>query len=176
MGTLKPSKNIDGLIKSYKLLIKNYKFKNLKLVIAGKKGWMYEELFELVKKLGLEDKVVFTGFVDDEYVQPLMAEAEVFVMASFWEGFGIPVLEAMEAGTPVVCSDRGALPEVIGKAGVLVNPDKPGDIAQKTAMVLKNEKLRQNLIQSGKKQLNKYSWKKSSKKILNILLNYRRDK
>ncbi len=171
LGTLKPSKNIDGLIKSYDLLVKNYELTNIKLVIAGKKGWMYDDLFDLVKQLNLEDKVIFTGFVDDREVRPLMEEAEVFVMPSFWEGFGIPALEAMAAGTPVVCSNRGALPEVVGNSALLVNPEDNQDIAKKISQVLKDEKLRQSLIQSGKEQIKNYSWKNCSQKILNTLIN-----
>jgi glycosyltransferase involved in cell wall biosynthesis len=171
LGTLKPSKNIDGLIKAFNLLNTNYELPATKLVIAGKKGWMYEDLFDLVKKLNLEDKVIFTGFVDDLEVTPLMSAAEVFVLPSYWEGFGIPALEAMGAETPVVCSKRGSLPEVVSKAALLVNPDNHDEIAEKISEVLTKSKLRQKLIKSGRNRVKKYSWKKCSDKILNSLVN-----
>ncbi len=173
LGTLKPSKNIDGLIKAFKKLQDSNVqiFKKVKLVIAGKKGWMYEELFQLVKKLDLESKVIFTGFVEENEVDLLMKNAQVFVMPSYWEGFGIPILEAMDAGTPVVCSNRGALPEVAGKAALIVNPEKPADIAEKIYQVLTSDKLRENLVQSGKERVKMFSWQKSADKILNVLIN-----
>jgi len=92
LGTLKPSKNIEGLIKAYKILIDKYQLPEIDLVIAGKKGWFYENIFKLVKQLNLEDRVIFTDFISDGEVPILMAGAKVFVMPSFWEGFGIPVL------------------------------------------------------------------------------------
>jgi glycosyltransferase involved in cell wall biosynthesis len=171
LGTLKPNKNIDKLIRSYKLLITNYELKDTCLVIAGKKGWLYEDLFNLVREKDLEDRVIFTGFVEDEEVQPIMAGAEVFVMPSYWEGFGIPVLEAMAAGTPVVCSDQASLPEVAGEAGLYVNPDEPEDIAEKINRVLTDDKLRKDLIQSGREQVKKFSWDKCSQKILKTIIN-----
>ncbi len=171
LGTLKPNKNIDGLINAYKLLTTNHKNLDAKLVIAGKKGWLYENLFNMVEDLGLEEKVIFTGFVDDEDVQPIMSGAEVFVLPSFWEGFGIPVLEAMAAGTPVVCSDKASLPEVAGKAGLYVNPNQPKDIAEKIHQVLTDDKLSKDLIQSGREQVKKFSWDKCSRKILETIIN-----
>ena len=171
LGTLKPNKNIDGLIRSYELLIKNYELKDTSLVIAGKKGWLYEDLFNLVREKGLEDRVIFTGFVEDEEVQPIMAGAEVFVMPSYWEGFGIPVLEAMAAETPVVCSDQASLSEVAGEASLFVDPDEPKDIAEKINRVLTDDKLRKDLIQSGREQVKKFSWDKCSQKILKTIIN-----
>ncbi len=169
LGTLKPSKNIEGLIKSYKLLINNYEFKNINLVIAGKRGWLYEQIFDLVKQLKLEDKIIFTGFVEENEVQPLMAKAKCFVFPSFWEGFGIPALEAMAAKTPVICSNRGALPEVVGKAAITVNPDEPLEIAQAVKKLLSDKKRQQDLIRLGQKQAEKYSWEKTAKEALEML-------
>lgn len=173
LGTLKPSKNITGLIKAYHSLTTNHQNQIPNLVIAGKKGWLYEQIFDLTKQLNLKDKVIFTGYVEEDEVQPLMANAQCFVLPSFWEGFGIPVLEAMAAKTPVVCSNRGALPEVVGQAAVLVDPDNPEEIAQGIKKVLSNKKLQQNLIELGQKRVEKYSWEKTAEEALDLIINYK---
>jgi len=165
LGTLKPSKNIEGLLEAFKLLIPP-----LKLVIAGKKGWLYQQIFEKVRQLGLKDRVLFPGFIPDEEVPILMEGAEVFVMPSFWEGFGIPVLEAMDAGVPVVCSDRGALPEIVSDAALLVNPDKPKEIAKAIEKVLFSVSVRDKLVKGGKKRVKSFSWEKCSKIILDSVV------
>jgi len=170
LGTLKPSKNIEGLIKAFHLLVNKKGVSDLTLVIAGKKGWLYENIYTLVKKLKLENQVVFTGFVADKDVPTLIAGAKIFVLPSFWEGFGIPVLEAMDAGTPVVCSRAGSLPEITGRAAVLVNPNKVEDIARGIEKVLANPELRRQLIKNGKAQKRMFSWEKCSKIILDTLL------
>jgi glycosyltransferase involved in cell wall biosynthesis len=171
LGTLKPSKNIDGLIKAFNSLIENNKLENTQLVIAGKKGWLYDQIFDLTKQLNLKDKIIFTGFVEESEIEPLMANAQCFTLPSFWEGFGIPALEAMAANTPVVCSNRGALPEVVGQAAVLVDPDDPKEIAQGIDKLLSNKKLQQDLIELGQKQVDKYSWEKTAKQTLELIIN-----
>ncbi len=171
LGTLKPSKNIEGLIKAFKILNTKYSILNTNLVIAGKKGWLYQSIFEKVKKLGLRDRVIFTGFVSDEEKEVLIKRAKAFIMPSFWEGFGIPILEAMAAGTPVVCSDRGALPEVVGDAAILVNPENPEDIANGIYKVLNDESIHRNLVKKGKERIKLFSWGKCSKIILTTLIN-----
>lgn len=123
LGVLKPSKNLEGLLEAFKILTSHKsQVTSYQLVIAGSKGWLYEEIFAKVKSFGLTDRVIFTDFVPDEDVPALMAGARAFVLPSFWEGFGIPVVEAMAVGTPVVVSDVGSLPEIVGDAGVIVNP------------------------------------------------------
>lgn len=169
LGTLKPSKNVEGLIKAFKLLIADTQFANLKLVIAGKKGWLYQDIFQKVADLGLGKKVIFTGFVSDSKANSLIANAKVFVMLSFWEGFGIPALEAMAAGVPVVCSDRAALPEVVANAALLANPDDTKDISDKIKKTLTDKRLRQKLVKLGKQRVKNFDWQKSAKVILDQL-------
>jgi len=170
LGTLKPSKNVKSLVDAYHVLCSKFNVQGYKLVIAGKKGWLYQSIFEKTKQLGLENKIIFTGFVPDEEVPILMKGARLFVMPSFWEGFGIPVLEAMDAGVPVVCSNAGSLPEVAGEAALLVNPYNSKDIAERIKKILTNQKLRQKLIESGKERIKMFSWEKCSKIILKTLL------
>ncbi len=130
VGTLEPRKNVGGLISGYKFLAPEIK-KKYKLVITGKKGWFYEELFKTVEAdENLKDNVIFTGFVDDEDMIPLMKRASALAYISFYEGFGIPVAEGMAAGIPVVTTDRSSLKEIAKGYGFLCNPDNPESIAE----------------------------------------------
>lgn len=165
LGTLRPSKNIEGLLEAFKLLITNYQLLDT-LVIAGKKGWLYEPIFKKVKQLNLAKRVIFTDFIPDEDVPILMAGAKVFVMPSFWEGFGIPVVEAMATGTPVVASNAGSLPEIVGEAGIIVDPYKPEGIARGIVEARKN---REALVKRGLEQAKKFSWEECAKKTLRVL-------
>lgn len=175
MGTLKPSKNIEGLIEAFSHLSD---FPDLKLVIAGKKGWMYESIFAKVKNLELEDRVIFTDFVPEEDKPALIAGAKVFVLSSFWEGFGLDVLNAMACGVPVVVSDAGSLPEVAGEAGVYVDPKNPESIAEGLRKVLTATKSQYNSMrQKGIEQARKFSWEKTAAQTLEILKNvYRQNR
>ncbi len=165
LGTLQPKKNIEGLIKAFGLLTSN-----LSLVIAGKKGWLYEKTFELVKKLKLDDKVIFTGFVEEEEKQSLMAGAKAFIFPSFYEGFGIPVLESMNQGVPVIASREGSLPEVGGKAAIYCDPYDIKSIASAMERVLKlNQREKNEIIKRGFEQCEKFSWEKCAKQVLEIL-------
>ncbi len=165
LGSLRPSKNIEGLIEAFKLSIINYQL-SITLVIAGKKGWLYQTIFDRVKELGLTKRVVFTGFVDEEDVPALVAGAKVFTLPSFWEGFGIPVIEAMACGVPVVVSNAGSLPEVVGEAGVIINPYQPEDIARGIKEAIEN---RDELVKKGLEQAKKFSWEKCARETLSVL-------
>jgi glycosyltransferase involved in cell wall biosynthesis len=168
MSTLKPSKNIEGLLDAWKQLVAH--FPDTKLVIAGKKGWLYESVFEKVKKLGLKSSVIFTGFVDEEDKPALIKGAKLFTLPSFWEGFGLDALNSMAAGVPVVVSNVGSLPEVVGEAGVLVDPNKPKDIAKGIKKVLTAGKIEYNkMIEKGLSQAKKFSWEKTAKETVKTL-------
>jgi glycosyltransferase involved in cell wall biosynthesis len=170
LGTLKPSKNILGLIEAFsKLKVPD---SGLKLVIAGKKGWLFEPIFEKVKKLGLEDRVVFTDFVSEEDKPGLIKGAKLFVLPSFWEGFGLDALNAMATGVPVVASNVGSLPEVVGDAGILVDPKDPESIAQGMREVLLAPPEKYNsMIRRGLAQAKKFSWEKTARETLKIITN-----
>jgi glycosyltransferase involved in cell wall biosynthesis len=172
LGTLKPSKNIEGLVAAFKAVIANEKLRisNIKLVIAGKKGWLFEPIFEKVRKLGLGDRVIFTDFVPEEDKPALIAGAKVFVLPSFWEGFGLDVLNAMACGVPVVASNKGSLPEVVGDAGVLVDPYSTDSIAEGITKVLLAPPSKYNSMrQAGLEQVKKFSWEKTARKTLEII-------
>lgn len=167
LGTLKPSKNVEGIIEAFDKIKDD--FSNFQLVIAGKKGWLFDGIFQKVKSLGLEKRVIFTDFVDEVDKPALMAGAYVFVSPSFWEGFGLIALEAMAVGTPVVVSDRGSFPEVVGKAGLLVNPDDSNDIAKGIRKVLSMKMVEYNkLVEEGLKRASLFSWKKTALRTISF--------
>lgn len=170
VGALKPSKNLEGLIDAFALLHESYP--NLELVIAGPKGWMFEKIFEKVKKYNLTDKVLFTGFISDEDKYLLIKNAKAFLLVSFWEGFGMDVVNALYLGTPVVLSKIGSLREVAGSAGIYVDPNTSESIKNGIKEVLEMPKLEYNkLIETGKKVATQYSWKKSAMKTLGEIRN-----
>ena len=127
IGTIEPRKNLTRLVKAFAQVQQS--FPKHTLVIAGKKGWMYEELFQAVAELGLKEQVVFTGFIAEQDKPYLIAGAEAFIYPSLYEGFGIPVLEALACGTPTLTSDNSSLREVAGDAVLLVDPESVEDIA-----------------------------------------------
>lgn len=166
LGTLQPRKNLNRLIRSFASLKNN----NLQLVIAGKRGWGYAQIFSEVKKYKLEDQVVFTGFVAEEDKPALIKGAECLLLVSLYEGFGLPVVESMAAGTPVVVSQNSSLAEISEGIGFYVNPESITSIASGINRVLQlNKQQKGEIISKGKKLLNKYSWKETSAKILEVL-------
>ena len=174
LGTLKPSKNIEGLLIAFQTLITNHKspITNLVLVIAGKKGWLFDSIFQKVKDLNLEDKVIFTDYVLEEDKPALIKGAKAFVLPSFWEGFGLDVLNAMACGVPVVCSNVGSLPEVAGDAGVLIDPYNTENIAEGIRKVIFATPAKYNsMVEKGLSQVKKFSWEKTARETMEILTN-----
>ncbi len=175
LGTLKPSKNVEGLLHAWSKIVNTYP--NLSLVIGGKRGWLYDSIFNLVTKLGLVEKVIFTDYIKEEEKAPLIAGAKLFVIPSFWEGFGIDVLTAFALETPVVGSSRGSLPEIIWDAGILIDPTNIDELANAIAKVLEMKKKEYNsMVRKGRVQLRRFSWKDSAKKTLDTLLKGANDK
>ena len=171
LGTLKPSKNIEGLVETFSRL-KNVDYR-LKMVIAGKKGWLYEPIFEKVKKLGLTDRIIFTDFVSEADKPALIKGAKLFVLPSFWEGFGLDALNAMACGVPVVVSDRGSLPEVVGEAGTKVDPYNIDSMAAGMEKVLLASKAKYNsLIEKGLEQAKEFSWERTARETLRVITNF----
>lgn len=167
LGTLEPRKNITNLIKAYSL----YKSKlnnEIKLVIAGGKGWLYEDVFSLVEEKQLEEDVVFTGYVDEEDIVPLYNAATLFVYPSLYEGFGLPPLEAMACGTPVITSNVSSLPEVVGDAAITVDPHNINKLSQAINRILDNENLQNEMIQKGIERSKKFTWEKTARETIKI--------
>lgn len=164
VGTLQPRKNIVRLVEAFSRLKSD-----IKLVIVGKKGWLYEEILESPKKFNIEPRVKFLDFVPDEDLPTFYKNAVCFVLPSLYEGFGLPVLEAMKYGCPVVTSNVSSLPEAGGDAALYVNPLDVEDIKKNLELIINNEKLRLGLIEKGYKQVKKFSWEKTAKETLTVL-------
>lgn len=165
VGTLQPRKNLARLIEA----LAEVKDKNIKLVVAGKKGWMFEEILKAPEKFGVSERVKFLENVPDEDLPALYENAVCFVLPSLYEGFGLPILEAMQNGCPVITSKVSSLPEAGGDAALYVNPMDSSDIADKIDRVLGDEDLRGKMIKKGFDQVKKFSWEKTAQETLKVL-------
>lgn len=166
VGTLQPRKNFARLIEAFSTLPD----KEIALVIVGKKGWLYDEILESPRKFGVEDRVRFMDFVPDEALPDLYKNAECFVLPSLYEGFGLPVLEAMSYGTPVVVSDISSLPEIAGEAGIYIKPESTESIAGGITRALSESKgARTKRVALGKKRVTEFTWDKAADKVIEVL-------
>jgi len=164
VGTLQPRKNYERLIRAFAQLMDNLQHGtcNLHLLIAGGKGWLYESIFDCVRQLGLEKEVLFPGFVAEEDLPALYTLADLFAFPSLYEGFGLPVLEAMACGTPVVCSEASSLPEVAGDAALLVDPLDVESWTEAMGRALEDEELRRELVARGLAQARRFTWERAA--------------
>ena len=159
LGTLAPHKNIPHLIRAFADLVRSERLDDLHLVLTGARGWGYEPIFAALGELGdVKDRVVFTGFVDDADLAPLYTGALVFVYPSLYEGFGLPPLEAMQCGTPVIASDTSSFPEVVGDAGVLVDPRDRAALAQAILDVYRDPARRAELAARSRARAREFTW------------------
>lgn len=165
VGIIEPRKNIVRLIQSFSILRKKFEHK---LVIVGRKGWFYDEIFTQVRRSHLGEEVIFTGYVPQEELPALYNAAELFVYPSLYEGFGLPPLEAMACGTPVITSNVSSLPEVMGDAALLVDPYNVEEMAQTMYRVLANRNLRYSMIDKGLWQAKKFSWERTAQETLQV--------
>ncbi|MFK7802230.1 MAG: glycosyltransferase family 4 protein [Anaerolineae bacterium] len=165
VGTVQPRKN-------YKLLIQAFgKIAHLfphNLVITGGKGWLFEDILAEVQNQGLDGRVIFTGFVDDEDLPAIYSGATLLAFPSLYEGFGLPILEAMGCGTPVINSDASCLPEVAGNCTIQLAPEGVDAWANGLADLLKDEELRSKLVAAGYEQTKQFTWKRSAEQLLSI--------
>jgi len=170
VGTQEPRKNHLGLIKAFHKAVStgNKSTRPAMLALAGGSGWLYEETEQIVAELKLEKKVRFLGRVSDLELMMLYSLADVFVFPSFYEGFGVPPLEAMACGTPVITSNTSSLPEVVGDAAIMVNPHKINEIASTINRVLENKQLQEDLRQKGYTRAAHFTWVRSAQKMLSI--------
>jgi len=164
LGTVQPRKNYVRLVQAFAQL----DAPDFKLIIVGGKGWLSTPLFEEIGRLNLNERVQLPGFADDEDLPALYNAAELFVYPSLYEGFGLPPLEAMACGTPVVVSNTSSLPEVVGEAGLLVDPLDVGAIAQSMQLVLSDASLYQTLRQKGLEQASQFTWTKAASELVGI--------
>jgi glycosyltransferase involved in cell wall biosynthesis len=164
-GNIKPHKNLDRLIAAFGLVKQRGELADLKLLIIGDEVNRYGSLRRAVEAAGVRQDVRFFGFVPDRTLAALYRLASVFAFPSLYEGFGLPPLEAMACGTPVVTSNISSLPEVVGDAAVLVNPERVEDIADGIARVLEDSRLREELVHRGRVRAQSFSWERSVEAI-----------
>ncbi|MCX6030114.1 MAG: glycosyltransferase family 1 protein [Chloroflexi bacterium] len=199
VGTLQPRKNLGRIIEAFARLIgappapqhwgeslpqdwgsgglqdwgagglQNWGAGGLQLVLAGKKGWLYDDLFVQVDRLGLAGRVLFPGYVADEHLPALLSGATAFVFPSLYEGFGIPVLEAGACGVPVITSNTSSLPEVAGDAALLVDPHDVDAIAAAMHRLVTDDALRAELARRGQENVKRFSWEKCARETLAVL-------
>lgn len=166
IGSLNPRKNLEFLLRVFsKISQQNPKYN---LVIAGGKSWYHDKLNNLAKELGLEKRVIFTGYVPDNDIDDLYFGASIFLFPSLYEGFGLPPLEAMSRGIPVISSDSSSLPEVIGNGGLMCPPDDETSWIKAIESVINNVSLQEKLSRQGLVQAKKFSWKKCAEETLHI--------
>jgi glycosyltransferase involved in cell wall biosynthesis len=168
VSTIQPRKNYVRLIKAFARLVPNLA-SPVSLVIAGGNGWMYEEVYQTVEQLHLQDRVSILGFTPDEDLVPLYAMATLFVYPSLYEGFGLPVAEAMACGLPVVCSNASSLPEVGGDAALYFDPCDVDAMADAMRRALTDEPLRKSLRTKGLEQVKQFSWERAAEGLLESL-------
>lgn len=169
VGTLQPRKNIERLIEAFAQIIFNVQRSTFNLVIVGKKGWLFDSIFQRVKDLQIERNVIFTDFVPDFDLSVLISGAKVYVNPSLWEGFGVPVIEAQACGVPVVVSNTSSLPEIVGNSGILVDPENVQSLVSGIQKVLNDTKTSSALVKKGFTNIKRFSWEKCAAQTLETL-------
>jgi len=165
VGVIYPGKNIERVIQALAKLREKFPHK---LVLVGGFRWKYAEIFNLIEKLKLKDKVIMIEWISHTELRVLYKLADLLLFPSFYESFGIPVLEAMACGCPVITSSSGAMPEIAGEAALLVKPTSVDEIYQATARVLEDKALRTKLVNKGFAQAKKFSWEKNARQTLSV--------
>jgi glycosyltransferase involved in cell wall biosynthesis len=168
LSTLEPRKNIAHTIRCFAKLVEQENIKDLSLVLVGTKGWSYYGIFEELSKISsLKNRVIITGFVADEDLAALYSGAVAFIYPSFYEGFGLPPLEAMQCGVPVITSDTSSLPEVVGEAGIMVSPIDADALCQSMLEIYNSDSLRETISLKSIEQAKKFSWQRCTRETIN---------
>lgn len=169
VGVLEPKKNLPNLLRAFERLRRTWKNgRDHQLVLAGPKGWMVEEIFSVAKEEGLQEWAIIPGAIEDEDLPALYCGAEVFVFPSIYEGFGLPPLEAMACGVPVITSDTSSLPEMVGDAAITVSPYDIEGLAAAMRRVLEDQTLREEMRQKGLQRVQYFSWEKTARQTLKV--------
>jgi len=168
VGTLEPRKNIIGIIKAYNLLRRNQDFSEYKLVLAGPRGWLFKEIFREIRQSLYRKDIIVTGAFKDKERAFLYKSASVFIYPSFFEGFGLPVLEAMSYGLPVVTSNRSSLPMVAGEGAIMIDPYRIGEITWSISEILNDKRLYKRLVEHGLKRADLFKWEDTARKTLKL--------
>lgn len=164
IGTLQPRKNIERIVRAFDMWQSANADKNIGLVLAGKQGWLFDE-----KWIAGVENVYITGYIDEEDKGAIIRQATALIFPSLYEGFGFPVIEAMYMGTVVIASNTSSLPELVGDAGILVDPESVAEIAASLDLVGNNDLLRRKLAVKGLVQAKRFTWQEAAKQTLKIL-------
>lgn len=167
VSQISPRKNLVRLVNVYAAMCKEHNFQH-QLVLVGKNGWLYQEVYDAVQQAGLASNVIFTGGVSDAELVHLYNTAALFVYPSLYEGFGLPVLEAMACGLPVITANTSSLPEVVGDAGILVAPTDERALAGAINQVWQSDELRRDLRGRGLARATAFSWEQSGQRVLTV--------
>ena len=159
--------NVERLIRAF-AEFKKSAFSH-KLVLVGKPGWQYQKIIKLIKKLGIDNEIILPGYVSEEDLPLLLQGAVALVFPSFYEGFGLPPLEAMAVGTPVIVSNNSSLPEVVGNAGIFINSENEKEMMVSMKKIINDKKLVEKMKKAGFKQADKFSWEKCARETLGVL-------
>jgi len=172
IGRIEERKNISGIIKAFELLKNKHNIPH-KLILVGGFGYGYGEIINKVEESEYRDEIFLTGYIDEPKKQKILKNASIFLFPTFYEGFGLPILEAQSMGVPVVASDSSAIPEIVGKElkPFLVNPSKPRSIAKVICKILTDKKLKRRLIKAGYANVGRFSWDGCAKNIAKVLKN-----
>ncbi len=175
LGTIEPRKNLESLLKAFEVFRRTAigEMARYELVLAGRPGWNYEALFKAIEESPVKEAIHLIGFVDDADKPALYNLASVFIYPSFYEGFGFPPLEALSCGTPVIASHSAALPEVIGEAGVLIDPYRPDEILQALREITKDKSFQMKLHARALVERQHFTWSKSGQAFLDLLIGKR---
>lgn len=166
VGTLEPGKNVERVIRAFDSIAE--RFPRHHLVVAGDRGWLYEGILEAAEKARAASRIHLIGHQGDDVIVELMNFCEIFVFPSLYEGFGLPPLEAMACGAPVITSNVSSLPEVVGDAALLVNPLERDEIAEAMKRLLSDDQLRQQMREKGLERSRLFSWKNSARETLRV--------
>ena len=170
LGKLEPRKNISGLVQAFNVVKDKRNFLDLKLVIVGSRGWLYDDIFKEIQSSRHRDDIVLKSFIPDRERKFYYGLAEAFVYPSLFEGFGFPPLEAMACGTPVIVSNRSSLPEIVGNAGLLIKPNNIDEIADLMSLILTDRKLKDQMASLGYNRSTFFNWNKTAEKTLDCLV------
>lgn len=172
LSSLNKRKNLPLLIDSFiEFLERNQDIKDLNLVLAGPKGWMFDDIFNSVNNAEkYKDRIILTGFIDEKDINTIYNSANIFVFPSLSEGFGLPVLEAMACGVPVISSNFTSLPEVYGDSALSFNPTKKEELVECLEKIYNDKNFREDLIQKGLNRVKEFSWEKTTKNMINEYL------
>jgi glycosyltransferase involved in cell wall biosynthesis len=167
LSTLEPRKNIEHTIQCFSALVQQENIEDLHLVLVGAKGWNYDAIFsEIANNPALESRIIVTGYVADEDLAALYSGAMAFVYPSFYEGFGLPPLEAMQCGVPVITSNTSSLPEVVGDAGIMLDPTDKDGLCQNLLKLYGDSALRKSMSEKSITQAQKFSWERCTQETI----------